>query len=99
MSRDAYLFANCLTALNPDLFAYDLSLFPLALIFILIRVLWVEFFNVEVLYIRDSICHPPGDLLIMTDDHTGRAWKAGPHDIDIIHNKVTLIPDRGCCLP
>src|SRR5947207_11543455 len=76
-----------------DLFAYDLRIFPLTHIFILIGIFWIEFFDVQVLNVGDCIGKSPGNILVMSYDNTGRAGKTYTDHIDITSYQVALKPD------
>src|SRR5450755_3835013 len=99
MAGDSYLFNNrVFQATNLDLFLYHLGLFPLALVFVLVRILGVKFLDIEVLRIGNRVGDAPGDVLVMSDDDAGSAWEADADDVDVSRDEVAFIPDRGCRL-
>src|SRR5258708_35356601 len=95
MACDTYLLDNCcLTPSGLDRLTHNLGLFPRALVFILPWILGIEFLNIEILYIRNSVGNPPRDMLIVANNYAGSAWEAYTNHINIARQQVTLIPDR-----
>src|ERR1051326_976806 len=89
-----FLDMGCFDPPDFDLFTDHLCLFPPALIFVLVRVLRIEFLDVQVLSIGDCIGDTPGDMLVVSYDYTRSARETGSNDINISSYQVTLVPDR-----
>src|SRR5579859_3811073 len=95
MTGNAYFFDEGSPASpNFDLFANDLCLLPPALVCILVGILRVKFLDVEVLNVGDSIGDAPRNMLVVSDNHSWRAWKTGANDVYIPCYQVALVPDR-----
>ena len=94
MARDAYLLNDGLILpFHLNLFAHDLGLFPLALVFVLIWVCGVKFLDIEILHIGYCVGDAPGDMLIMSDDDSWCARKAHSGYIKIARDQVAFVPD------
>ena len=76
-----------------DLFPYHLGIFPFTHIFVLVEIVRVEFFDIQIFYIWDGICNPPGNVLVVPYDNTRSAGKAYPNHIDIASYQVAFVPD------
>ena len=80
------------TSLDLDFLAIDLRLFPVAHELVLVGIPWIELLNIEILNIRNGVCHAPGYVAVVADYNTGCAGKTGSHDIVIVGNKLALKP-------
>src|SRR5579884_974777 len=94
-----FLNHGVFSAFYADLFANNLGVFPLALKFILVGILWVEFFDIKVFDIGYGIGHSPGYEAVMPDDNPWRTRKTCPYCIYIPRDQVAFVPDGRSDLP
>src|SRR2546426_6954350 len=84
VASDPY-FLNCrnLRPFDVDLFAYHSRVFPFTQILVLIGIFRIEFFDIQVFNVGDSIGKPPGNMLVMSYDDAGSAGETCPDHIEI----------------
>src|ERR1700694_5257399 len=80
--------------LDEDLFTDNLCLFPLTDVLVLVGMLWMKFFDVEVLNIGYGIGKTPGNAPVVSNHDAGRARETHPDNIDIASNEMAFVPDR-----
>ena len=77
-----------------DFFTNHLRLFPFPLVFVLMRIVWIKFLDVEVLNIGDGVGDTPSDILVVPYDHTRSTRKTCSNHINIPGYQVILKPAR-----
>ena len=96
MSGDAYLFNNWhILAPDQNLLANNLRLFPLSQELVLTWIIRIELLHIQVLHIGDGVGNTPGNMLVMSNNHTGCAGKTDAGYIDLAADQMTFKPDRG----
>src|SRR5205809_931812 len=76
-----------------DLFAHHLRVFPFTHILVLIRILRIEFFDVQVFNVGDCISKSPGNILVMPNNNTGSTRETCTDHVNVSSYQVSLIPD------
>src|SRR5687767_8454016 len=71
--RNDVVFGARQTLSDLDLFATNRRILPAGRRLITFRISGIKFFEVEVLDVWSNVGHSPGDMFVMTNDHTGKS--------------------------